>query len=199
MPRPSLKENVVAAALGQFHRRGYNGSGVKDITDAAGLPKGSFYNYFASKEEMAVEALRRYGAGRELGRLKDPSLPPVARLRAHFVFLGEDVERVGVECGCMFGNFAAEIAGQNPVLRRAVAGGFGRWVEAITETLHEAVEAGELDADRDLDLIARTLVRGWEGIVMHAKVTGELRPEEFFAGVFDPLLTSPTTRPGTAS
>jgi len=193
MPRPSLKENVVAAALGQFHRRGYNGSGVKDITDAAGLPKGSFYNYFASKEEMAVEALRRYGAGRELGRLKDPSLPPLARLRAHFVFLAEDIERVGVECGCMFGNFATEIAGLNPVLREAVADGFGRWVEAVTETLREAVAAGELDADRDVDLIARTLVRGWEGSVLHAKVTGELRPEEFFAGVFDPLLGTRTT------
>jgi TetR/AcrR family transcriptional repressor of nem operon len=193
MPRPSLKENVVAAALGQFHRRGYNGSGVKDITDAAGLPKGSFYNYFSSKEEMAVEALQRYGAGRELGRLKDPSMPPLARLRAHFVFLAEDIERVGVECGCMFGNFATEIAGQNPVLREAVADGFGRWVEAVTETLREAVAADELDADRDVDLIARTLVRGWEGTVLHAKVSGELRPEEFFAGVFDPLLGTRTT------
>ena len=188
MPRPSLKENVVAAALGQFHRRGYNGSGVKDITDAAGLPKGSFYNYFSSKEEMAVEALQRYGAGRELGRLKDPSVPPLARLRTHFDFLAEDIERVGVESGCMFGNFATEIAGQSPVLREAVADGFGRWVEAVTEALREAVAAGELDTDRDVDLIARTLVRGWEGLVLHAKVTGELRPEEFFAGVFDPLL-----------
>ena len=194
MPRPSLKENVVAAALGQFHRRGYNGSGVKDITDAAGLPKGSFYNYFASKEEMALEALQRYGIGREFGRLEDPSMPPLARLRAHFVFLGEDVVRVGVECGCMLGNFATEIAGQSPVLREAVAGGFARWTEAVTAVLREAVAAGELGAERDLDLIARTLIRGWEGTVLHAKVTGELRPEEFFAGVFDPLLTGPTTR-----
>ncbi|MDT7633255.1 MAG: TetR/AcrR family transcriptional regulator, transcriptional repressor for nem operon, partial [Pseudonocardiales bacterium] len=69
MPRPSLRENVVAAAVDQFHRRGYQGSGVKDITDAAGLPKGSFYNYFGSKEDMALEALRRYGAGREMVRL----------------------------------------------------------------------------------------------------------------------------------
>ncbi|HEX4248372.1 MAG TPA: TetR family transcriptional regulator C-terminal domain-containing protein [Pseudonocardia sp.] len=198
MPRPSLKENVVAAALGQFHRRGYNGSGVKDITDAAGLPKGSFYNYFSSKEEMAVEALQRYGAGRELGRLKDPSLPPLERLRAHFVFLGEDVVRVGVECGCMFGNFAAEIAGQNPVLRDAVATGFARWVDAVADVLHEAVAAGEVGADRDVDLIARTVVRGWEGTVMHAKVTGELRSDEFFAGVFEPLLGAPATRPDAA-
>lgn len=62
MPRPSSREEVVAAAQDRFHRRGYHASGVKDITDAAGLPKGSFYNYFASKEDMAIETLRRYGS-----------------------------------------------------------------------------------------------------------------------------------------
>jgi TetR/AcrR family transcriptional repressor of nem operon len=73
MPRPSLREDVVAAAMKQFHRHGYQGGGVKDITNAAGLPKGSFYNYFASKEEMALEALMRYGLSRELDRLSASS------------------------------------------------------------------------------------------------------------------------------
>jgi len=188
MPRPSLREEVVAAALDQFHLRGYNGSGVKDVTDAAGLPKGSFYNYFSSKEEMALEVLRRYGIGREFERLHDQTLPPLARLRAHFAFLGQEVARLGVERGCMIGNFASEIATQSQALREAVAAGFARWVDEVTEVLREAVQRGELSPERDLELLAGSLVHAWEGTLLHAKVTGDMRTvDQFFPGVFDPL------------
>lgn len=194
MPRPSLREEVVAAALDQFHRRGYNGSGVKDVTDAAGLPKGSFYNYFSSKEEMALEALRRYGVAREFERLSDQTVAPLARLRAHFAFLAEDVARFGVDCGCLLGNFATEITTHSPVLRQAVAAGFNRWISEVANVLGEAVEQGELSPDRDVDLLARTLVRAWEGAVLHAKVTGETAPmDEFFPGVFEPLTAQPSS------
>ena len=39
-----------------FHTRGFNGCSVQDIVDAAGVPKGSFYNHFDSKEALGVEA-----------------------------------------------------------------------------------------------------------------------------------------------
>ncbi|MDT7655829.1 MAG: TetR/AcrR family transcriptional regulator, transcriptional repressor for nem operon [Pseudonocardiales bacterium] len=189
MPRPSLRENVVAAAVDQFHRRGYQGSGVKDITDAAGLPKGSFYNYFGSKEDMALEALRRYGAGREMVRLQDQATPPLARLRAHFEFLQDDVARVGVNYGCMFGNFATESTLESPALRAAVHGAFAHWIESVTGALRDAVAVGELPAERDIDLLARSLVRAWEGALLHAKVLSDRGPmDDFFTGTFEPLL-----------
>lgn len=66
MPRPSVRAQIVDAAYEQFHRHGYNAAGVKLITDSAGVPKGSFYNHFESKEELfdaAVDdALERHGA-----------------------------------------------------------------------------------------------------------------------------------------
>jgi TetR/AcrR family transcriptional regulator, transcriptional repressor for nem operon len=42
--------------------RGFNAVGVQDITDAAGVPKGSFYNHFESKEALGAEVVERYGA-----------------------------------------------------------------------------------------------------------------------------------------
>jgi TetR/AcrR family transcriptional repressor of nem operon len=192
MPRPSLREHVIAAAVEQFHRRGYHASGVKDITDAANLPKGSFYNYFSSKEEMALEALRRYGLGRQLERLRDPSTPPVERLRAHFVFFGDDLNHDGTNLGCMFGNFAAESISTGPALRDAVGNAWNHWIAALTAALTEMKELGELPADRDVDLLARSLARAWQGTVLHAKVLQDSAPiDDFFAGVFEPLLALP--------
>ena len=45
----------------QFIERGFHACSVQDITDAAGVPKGSFYNHFRSKEALAAEILTEYG------------------------------------------------------------------------------------------------------------------------------------------
>ncbi len=84
MARHSLREEIVEAALEQFHAYGFNAAGVKDITDSAGAPKGSFYNHFDSKEALAVVALERYWESRGIEDLADRSVAPLARLRGHF-------------------------------------------------------------------------------------------------------------------
>src|SRR6476659_11363181 len=63
MPRPSnpeVRRRLLAAGLDLVHARGFAASGVKDITDAAGVPKGSFYAYFPSKEAFAAAILDHY-------------------------------------------------------------------------------------------------------------------------------------------
>src|SRR5712664_1441331 len=62
MPRVSVREEIVESALVEFHRRGFSACSVEDITRAAGVPKGSFYNHFKSKEELGAEVVRRYSA-----------------------------------------------------------------------------------------------------------------------------------------
>src|SRR3954464_9879410 len=63
MPRPAnpeVRRRLLDAGLALVHARGFSASGVKDITDAAGVPKGSFYAYFASKETFAAAILEHY-------------------------------------------------------------------------------------------------------------------------------------------
>ncbi|WP_052489446.1 TetR/AcrR family transcriptional regulator [Streptomyces sp. 150FB] len=85
-----MREEIVEAAVEQFHTYGFNGAGVKDITDSAGVPKGSFCNHFESKEALAVVALERYGVSRRLGGLADADVDPLLRLRRHFEFLRDE-------------------------------------------------------------------------------------------------------------
>jgi TetR/AcrR family transcriptional regulator, transcriptional repressor for nem operon len=59
MPRPSAREEIVQAGLKCLVEKGFNAVGVQDITDAAGVPKGSFYNHFESKEALGVEIVER--------------------------------------------------------------------------------------------------------------------------------------------
>src|SRR5262250_1072578 len=95
MPRPNVREQLLDAALDRFHALGFNGCGVQEITDAAGVPKGSFYNHFESKEAMALEALDRFwqNGARRREVLDDNSLDPVERLRRYFRSMADAMVR----------------------------------------------------------------------------------------------------------
>ena len=45
-PRGAHKEQILEAGMGLIYAQGYNATGIQDIANAAGVPKGSFYNYF---------------------------------------------------------------------------------------------------------------------------------------------------------
>src|SRR6516225_10147711 len=111
MPKPNVREQIVVAGLETLHRRGFNGCGVQDITDAAGVPKGSFYNHFASKEELGAAAIEQYwqrGTGLARTILSDETLQPVERLRRYFGALAEKLTGNDYSCGCLIGNLSAE-------------------------------------------------------------------------------------------
>ena len=91
-----MREHLIASGLETLHRQGFSASAVQDITDAAGLPKGSFYNYFESKEALALEVIDRFGKeqGALGGVLSDESISPVERLRRYFTSLAANSCRV---------------------------------------------------------------------------------------------------------
>ncbi|MFI7448846.1 TetR family transcriptional regulator C-terminal domain-containing protein [Nonomuraea sp. NPDC049714] len=188
MARRSMRNEIVTAALEQFHAHGYNAAGVKTITDAAGVPKGSFYNHFDSKETLAVEVLRVYGEGR-LDELLNGAGEPLDRLRAHFGALRDEVVRREFTRGCLLGNFGAEIADHSEVIRETVAEGFRQWVEAISTVLAQAQRGGAVRAGLDPELTARFLLNAWEGTLLRARADHSAEAlDAFFAIAFGPLL-----------
>ncbi|WP_394618110.1 TetR/AcrR family transcriptional regulator [Lentzea sp. JNUCC 0626] len=166
MPRASVREQIVDAAFEQFHRHGYNACGVKLITDSAGVPKGSFYNHFESKEALALVIMDRYGETRHLDLLRTQKTAPLAKLRHHFEALAKDVVDVGYERGCVFGNFSTEAADHIPAIRDGVKVAFDHWAEAIAATLREAQEDRSLASTQDAGTLARFLLNAWEGAIV---------------------------------
>jgi TetR/AcrR family transcriptional repressor of nem operon len=183
-----MREQLVEAASDRFHAYGFNGSGIKEITDAAGTPKGSFYNHFASKEAMALEVMRRYADTRQLQMLTDESVPPVERIRQHFVYLAGDLARFDFARGCLFGNFGAEMSLHSDALRDEVRAKLERWELLLADVLDEVRAAGGLSSGLDSGALARFLVNAWEGAAMRAKVVRGSGPLEDFFTVFDSLI-----------
>ncbi|MCG0061923.1 TetR/AcrR family transcriptional regulator [Streptomyces tricolor] len=185
MPRPSVREQLVDAAAECFHERGYNGTGIQDIARTAGVPKGSVYNHFASKEALAAEVMDRYAVSRKLEMLRDKAVAPVPRLRAHFEYLASDLKQFSFERGCMFGNFGAELSNHSDAMRGKVDSGLTLWTTAVTQVLEEARAAGALMTSLTPDQLGQFLVNAWEGAVLRAKVTRSRTPLDGFFVVFD--------------
>jgi TetR/AcrR family transcriptional repressor of nem operon len=189
MARQSMREEIVAAALDQFHTHGFNAAGVKDITDTAGVPKGSFYNHFDSKEALAVVALQRYGTTRRLAELGDASMPALRRLRKHFTFLREENETRDYTRGCLIGDFGAEISDHSGVIRDAVRSSLRSWGDALAGAIADGQAEGTIRGGIDPKVTARFVLAAWEGtlITMRAEKAGTAF-DDFFEIVFGSLL-----------
>lgn len=184
-----MREEIVDAAVEQFHTYGFNAAGVKDITDSAGVPKGSFYNHFESKEALAVVALERYGEGRRLQELTDTSVDPLLRLRRHFTFLREENSVRDYSRGCLIGGFGTEMSDHSDVIREAVRAALESWAEAIAAPIAEAQESGRIAAATDARTLARFVLNAWEGTLISARSDrSEASYEVFFDTVFGTLL-----------
>jgi len=192
MAKPTTREKLLAAGLETLHKRGFNATGVQDITDAAKVPKGSFYNHFESKDALGVEVVVRYAAMGAARRqlLVDGSGQPLARLRAHFKSLNQLGPASGFSRGCLLGNFSTELSTQSPAIRAAVEAALDDWTQAIAQVIAEAQEAGDVSGELSAEVLAGFLLNAWEGAVMRSRVEKtQAALDAFLAVTFNKILT----------
>ena len=171
MPKPNHKDALLDAGLAAFHRRGYHATGVQEIVSSAGVPKGSFYSHFESKDALGLAVLARYWEDRAKARalLRDASLPGLERLDRYFAALGYS------EDGCLIGNFTAELA-QLDAFRQDLSRLWRRWTDMLSQCLADGQRDGSVRTDVPVAELARTVLALWEGAVLSAKVERGPKP-----------------------
>lgn len=191
MPRPSVRERIVETALEEFHRTGFAACSVDAITRAAGVPKGSFYNHFRSKEELGAEVIGRYAGDPSRVRDADPAAPPLTRLRGRFEFLRDVMVDSGFTKGCLIGNMGSEQADHSEAIRAEVAAGLTGWSESIAALVRAAQAEGTIRAALDADRAARFVLDAWQGTLLRTKVVRSAQAfDDFFTIVFEHLLAA---------
>jgi TetR/AcrR family transcriptional repressor of nem operon len=178
---------IFEAGQAEFHEHGYTATGIAAITARASVHKGSFYNHFSSKEELAAEALRAYGASQRLEMLEDPKLTAVDRVRTHFEFLAEAMSGTPVILGCMVANFAAESSDETPLIREQIVGIYRYWSTRIAKNLDEAAHSAGIKGI-DSQALAWTLLDGYEGAALRARSTRSGVPLQNFVDTTLPLV-----------
>jgi TetR/AcrR family transcriptional repressor of nem operon len=190
----NTREVILEKALDLFHAKGYTATGVMDITRAAGVPKGSFYHFFDSKEKLALETVSIYTASTQVEILEGPGESPLQRIRDHIEHMIWLAGETGFERGCLLGNFSTEMPSQSAEVSAAVEAALTRWTEMMARTITAAKESGEISADGDPERLAAFIIGGLEGALARAKVSQSRAPlDDFSRTVFEDLLRQTTT------
>ena len=179
------KERITAKALELFHTNGYSATGVLDITRGAGVPKGSFYHFFDSKEALAVETVALYGATTHVELLDGPSASPLQRIHDHLAHITGMAEADGFTRGCFLGNFANEMPSQSAAVTAVVEQALEGWTQKLAAAIQAAQKAGEITNKGDAHRLAAFIVAGFEGAVARAKLTQSREPLDGFLETVD--------------
>ena len=179
----STREHLLEVGLKQLRLTGYTATGVKDILDLAGIPKGSFYHYFPSKEAFAGDLISRYAdtESERVRRILDNSTaPPLKRLRSYFEELSATNGYNAEVSGCLMGSMSLEVADHNEALQTQLRSLFEVLQRSIAGVVRLAIERGDLDKAVKPDALADFLVNSYEGALVRMKADRSNRPLENF-------------------
>ncbi|MGD0886330.1 MAG: TetR family transcriptional regulator C-terminal domain-containing protein [Thermodesulfovibrionales bacterium] len=175
-----------------IHRKGFNHSGIQEILDAAGVPKGSFYHYFKSKEDFGLNLLDHYATyfiSRAESQMKDKKVPPIKRLKDFFEGFRFFFESNGCELGCPIGNLSQEMGDLSPAFRKRLEEIFLMMRSRIAGVLNEALRGGDLPGSLNANEMADFIVNSWEGAIVRMKVQKNTEALQLFDRmIFDSIL-----------
>jgi TetR/AcrR family transcriptional repressor of nem operon len=190
--KASTKAVLVDAGLHIMLEKGYHHTGIQDVLQAAGVPKGSFYYYFPSKEAFGREVIAHFAAAyveRLEQWLGEATQRPLTRLRRHLEETLARFERRGCRGGCLIGNLSQELADQSALFGAQLEAVLSDWRERYARLFREAQAVGELRADLDPQQLAEFYLNSFEGAVLRAKVRKSPEPLRLFMTMmFDGVL-----------
>lgn len=195
--RGDTKRALVWCGTELLTERGFQVTGIDEVLKRVGIPKGSFYHYFANKHEFGEAVIQNYVEyyARKMTRIfDDESTSPLSRLRAFVEDAKRGMLKYGYRRGCLIGNLGQELASLDDAFREQLEAVLISWERRVEGCLRQAIDAGELAPDSDPAAISRFFWIGWEGAVLRAKLTQNAEPLDQFAGMFFAMLAPPTRR-----
>ncbi|NQD92839.1 TetR family transcriptional regulator [Pseudomonas sp. CrR25] len=182
--RLDKRDLILAKGAEVMTRRGYHGAGVQEIVQAAGVPKGSFYHYFTSKEDFALQALQQVyepRLQRYAQALANAALSPRQRILGYYADLVEHFARQEkLEYHCFIGSLSFEMAELSPAIGAQVDTILQRSADILQVCLEQAQAVGELAADEDCGTLASFIANAWQGALTRLKVASNPRVLDAF-------------------
>ena len=178
------REKLLDQGVAMLMERGYHGTGLQELLASVGVPKGSFYNYFASKEEYGVEVIRHYIEPfilllEECLREEGDAL---SGLQRYFREMIQELERRGFKGGCLLGNLIGEIGDTSKTCMAELRKSLHGYRDKLEEGLARAQREGSVRDDMPAAVMADLLADAWQGALLRMKVEQSVRPLEACIG-----------------
>lgn len=182
---------LVRAGVEVLTEKGFTATGIEEVLSRVGVPKGSFYHYFASKEAFGLAALEGYADyfARKLDRcLRDPGGSPLAGLEGFMADAAAGMARHGYRRGCLVGNLGQEMSALPEAFRARLVAVFEDWEVRVWACLERARGVGEIAPGSDCRRLAGLFWIGWEGAVLRARLERSAGPLRLFGEAYLAML-----------
>ena len=181
-PKDDTRARILLAGAELLHKQGYAATGIQQVLDACGVPKGSLYHYFKSKEDFGLAVVdmhaERMLAGAQ-AMFANPDIPPLERIQRFFerflALFSDPAHPLGAS-GCPIGNLVQELAASSATFRQRLDTVLTGMEEHLALALRQASEAGNIPAHLDPEETARFVSSSWQGAILRAKAAGSTAP-----------------------
>lgn len=178
-PHTDTREHILSTAEPLVLGKGFTALGLTELLSAAGVPKGSFYHYFRSKEQFGQALLERYFANydarlashfaAEPGRMRD-------RLLSYFAGWITQACQADSHGSCLAVKLAGEVCDLSEPMREALAVGMAQVCARLADAIARAAAEGSLAACADPAALADALYAMWLGAALRTKVMRDSSP-----------------------
>ena len=180
------KTALLQVGMEMMMEKGYTNTGIQEVLTTLGVPKGSFYHYFESKENYGVEIIHFFDqdySARLMRTMRNPQKTPLERLRAYCeeskaMFAAQECRK-----GCLIGNLSQEMSDQSEVLRKELSIVISKWRDMIAECIAEGQKAGQITTKASAHDLAEFFSAVWGGAVMRAKTVKTTEPMDIVLNV----------------
>ena len=167
------RENLLSQGVTLLMQQGYHGTGLKEILDAVQIPKGSFYNYFGSKENFAAEVIQHYinpFIDQLSGHLQNTDHNALSAIQCYFNELISELEKTEFKGGCLLGNLMGEIGDTSELCQKSLQSAIHRYRNLLETGLLRAQQEGTVRTDKSAEDMADLLVNMWQGALLRMKI-----------------------------
>jgi len=174
-----IREHILETGQRIMAGKGFSAVGLNEILKDAGVPKGSFYHYFASKEAFGVDLLTRYFNDylAELdSTLAQPGITMAQRLMNYWQLWRETQSFSECQGKCLAVKLGAEVADLSDSMRLALKSGTSGIISRLAEALEIGIEEGSLTLDDQPGKVAESLYQLWVGASVMVKIVRNTEP-----------------------
>jgi len=171
--RPDTRQHILDCGQLLVASKGFVGVGLSEILSSAGVPKGSFYHYFASKEVFGCALLEAYFdayMARLDGLFARPGLTEAQRMEVYFQRWIETQFSEDFAERCLIVKLAAEVSDLSDAMRAIMLKGTERILGRLTDCIREGVAEGSIKSALAPAECAAWLYEAWLGASLLTKL-----------------------------
>lgn len=168
------REHILATGRRLTAQQGYSGVGLNELLKKAGVPKGSFYHYFRSKEAYGCAVLKDFVhdySDRLASSLDHPTLNARARLLAYFEGWHKNQVSPNLEDRCLVVKLSAEVADLSKDMSEILRQGVIEIIARLAVTLDDGIAEGSIAQIADTNGMAEAIYHQWLGASLVASLS----------------------------